>query len=60
MILQYCETAEAKFIVPDWGDIVNYGTGLSYRPAMDPRIRIRIRTHNTVSSIVVLAGEKME
>jgi len=23
----------AKFLVPDWGDIVNSGIGLSYRPA---------------------------
>jgi hypothetical protein len=24
---------EAKFIVPEWGDIVDSGIGLSYRPA---------------------------
>jgi hypothetical protein len=24
---------EGQFIVPDWGDLVNYDTGLSYRPA---------------------------
>jgi hypothetical protein len=23
----------AKFLVPDWGDKVDYGIGLSYRPA---------------------------
>ncbi len=26
-------TSVAKFLVPDWGDIVDYGIGLSYRPA---------------------------
>ncbi len=25
--------AEAKFLVPDWGKIVDYGIRLSYRPA---------------------------
>jgi hypothetical protein len=24
--------AEAQFIVPDWGDKVDYGIGMSYRP----------------------------
>jgi hypothetical protein len=23
----------AKFLIPDWGDIINSGIGLSYRPA---------------------------
>ncbi len=27
------EDSEAQFIVPDWGDKVDYGTGLSYRQA---------------------------
>jgi hypothetical protein len=26
------ENPEAQFIVPDWGDKVDYGTALSYRP----------------------------
>jgi hypothetical protein len=27
------KTAEAQLTVPDWGDKVDFGTGLSYRPA---------------------------
>ncbi len=31
--LFHCRCSVARFIVPDWGDKVNSGTGLSYRPA---------------------------
>ncbi len=27
-------TTEVKFLVPDWGEIVDYGVGLSYWPAV--------------------------
>jgi hypothetical protein len=30
-LMQKCKVAE--FIVPDWGDKVNYAMGLSYRPS---------------------------
>ncbi len=38
LIMYYCSTvsmhwSEAQFIVPDWGDKVEFGIGLSYRPA---------------------------
>jgi hypothetical protein len=30
---EYSLCSEAKFLHPDWGDIVDSGTGLLYRPA---------------------------
>ncbi len=33
LVLQLEEYAVTKFIVPDWGDKVDSGMGLSYRPA---------------------------
>jgi hypothetical protein len=32
---------EAQIIVPDWGDKVDYGMGLSYRPARLHRLADR-------------------
>jgi hypothetical protein len=31
--LHMITTTEVQYIVPDWGDKVDYGIGLSYRPA---------------------------
>jgi len=28
----YCMSPKAQFLVPDWGDKIDYGIGLSYRP----------------------------
>ncbi len=36
--------SEAEFIVPDWGDKVNSGIGLSYRPARLHRLAGRYGT----------------
>jgi hypothetical protein len=35
----------AEFIVPDWGDKVNSGIGLSYRPARLNRLMARYNNH---------------
>jgi hypothetical protein len=36
-------TAVAKFTVPDWGDKVNSGVGLSYQPARLHRLQAGIQ-----------------
>jgi hypothetical protein len=33
MMLTLQTNAVAKFLVPEWGDIVDSGIGMSYRPA---------------------------
>jgi hypothetical protein len=43
-VLQLEEYAVAKFIVPDWGDKVDSGIGLSYRPARLHRLAARYDT----------------
>ncbi len=35
------ERAEAKFLVPDWGEIVDYDTGLSYQSASLCNLAVR-------------------
>jgi hypothetical protein len=42
---------EAEFIVPDWGDKVNYGIGLSYRPAKLHRLAGRHDNPMPVSTL---------
>jgi hypothetical protein len=34
-------TPEAQFIVPDWGNKVDYGIGLSYRPVRLHTLAVR-------------------
>jgi hypothetical protein len=36
--------SEDQFIVPDWGDKVEYGIGLSYRPARLSRLAVSYDT----------------
>jgi hypothetical protein len=41
----------AKFLVPDWGDIVDSGIGLPYRPARLHRLAGRYENPMTESTI---------
>jgi hypothetical protein len=39
-------SAEAQFIVPIWGDKVDYGIGLSYRPTrLHSRLYYQVRVY---------------
>jgi hypothetical protein len=41
-------SSEAQFIVPDWGDKVNYGIGLSILPLLAPAQLYRATTRPNV------------
>ncbi len=47
-VLQLEEYAVAKFIVPDWGDKVDSGMGLTYRAARLHRLAGRYEFDNPV------------
>jgi hypothetical protein len=51
---------DAKFIVPDWGDKVDSGMGLSYRPAMLQRLAGRSDNPMPQSTTLYTCGSPIQ